>query len=145
MANVKNQGMGLLMYTQDYDGKYPDAQAWSESSLSWISRDGAAFHCPALRKDEFGYAFDSRLTGKDSAILADPEKTSVIFESQNRAQNATNPGTGFSTRHNGSGNVGFADGHAQALKRETFETLPVPRWEESKAGEAKKAAEDAKR
>jgi prepilin-type processing-associated H-X9-DG protein len=143
--NIKRQSIALRMYLQDYDGFFPHrSDLWTEKLYPY-TKNGADFRCPSLGRSEFGYTFDSHLAGKDSETLADPEKTSVIFESQNRARNATSPGTGFSTRHNGFGSVGFADGHAKSLKREAFDALPAPRWKESKAGEAKKVAEDAKR
>ena len=133
------------MYVQDYDERFPhQPELWMTALGPYVKND-ELYRCPSLSKSEYGTAFDSRLAGKDSATLSEPEKTSAIFESQNRARNANSPGTGFSTRHNGFGNVGFADGHAKSLNREAFEALPAPDWKESKAGKAKKVAEGAKR
>ena len=145
LSRRKNQSVALVMYIQDYDERFPsNPNRWMDQLFPYLKSE-PGLQCPSLKQGEYGTAFDSRLAGKSSAALADPEKTSAIFESQNRARNAASPGTGFSTRHNGFGNVGFADGHAKALNREVFEALPAPRGKELGGVGAKKATEETKK
>ena len=134
------------MYIQDYDGVFPEKPSDWMNILASYTNGTKAFQCPSLDKEEFGYAFDSQLAGTSQEKIAEPLETTIaIFESTNRAKNAASPGIGFSTRHDGVGNVAFADGHAKSLHREAFDALPVLGIKDSSAKTAKNAARDTKK
>ena len=62
LSNVKQIGLGILMYSQDYDDRYMPKVGWVESALPYIKNEGV-FRCPELEKSErYGYALNGVLS-----------------------------------------------------------------------------------
>lgn len=118
LSNMKQQGLALLMYAQDYDGQLPlKSPGWMDSIRPYTKNE-EMLHCPSLRFDEYGYAFDARMAGKNQKKLKSPDTVLLLLESTNTQKNALSSGEGFAPRHNERGNIVFADGHAKSLRSE---------------------------
>lgn len=121
LTNVKQTTLGSLLYSADYDEKFPDASRWVDRTVPY-AKSPAIYHCPILSKSDYGYAFHDLLSlsktpaGKDSTTV-------MIFESTDLTRNAHGTLTTFEpARHvskvsggTSSSNVGYADGHAKAI------------------------------
>jgi prepilin-type processing-associated H-X9-DG protein len=120
LANVKQLSAAMVMYSQDYDGRFPRATVWMDAIRPRITKE-TVYHCPSVRgsgPSSFGYAFNSNLTGKKAAAIPNPAAARMLYDSSNLARNASDPVTSLANppRH-GSGNIlGYADGHAQWLR-----------------------------
>lgn len=118
LSNMKQQGLALLLYAQDYDGQLPlKSSGWMDSIRPYIKNE-EMFHCPSLRSDEYGYAFDARMAGKNYKKLKSSDTVLLLLESTNKQKNALSSGEGFAPRHNERGNIVFADGHSKSLRSE---------------------------
>lgn len=144
LSNMKQQGTAMMMYAQDYDERFPaEPDKWIDAVYSYVKQEHV-FKCPSLRETEFGYAFYTRLAGKPSENLTNAATVEMIFESVDRRKNATGNKAKFSTRHDGLGNIAFADGHGKALRRESLDALPGPVWQENAVTDAKGSAKEPK-
>ena len=134
ISNVKQLSLGLMMYAQDYDDRFPPTAGWSAHLWPYVKVE-SAFHCPSLGMRGYGYAFDRRLDRISLEKLTAPSETAALYETTDWAKDATWPGTRFATRHSDRGCVAFADGHVKALKSDAFDALrPPPTTEPPRAG-----------
>ena len=90
--------------------------------------------CPAAPELECGYAFNAAVDGLPRRALDRPSDLIIIFESDAGWNAAGGPELlPDEPRHLGSDNYGFADGHAQWIKRRknpdgTWSKEPVGDW-----------------
>ncbi len=110
-SNMKQLATALLMYSQDYDGRFPIAGRWDTDLMPYI-KNAAVLRCPA-RAMPSGYAFNSNLSGIDSSRLIAAANVPMIFESSLGSPGTADPLTSFLTPHNGNGGVGYADGRVK--------------------------------
>lgn len=131
LSNMKQQGTALMMYSQDYDENFPaQTDKWMDAIYPYL-KSWKIFHCPSLKEREFGYAFNEKLAGKSAESLTNSATIEMSFESVDRWKNASGNREKFSVRHDGFGNIAFADGHGKALNRDSFKMLPAPSWQEN--------------
>jgi hypothetical protein len=120
ISHMKQQSLGILMYSMDYDERMPPANQWMDLAAPYIKRD-EVFHCPVLVKENptgFGYAFETRLSALPMERVESANMTPMIFDSTLLSGNATDSGSSLAispVRHrNATGPcayVSFADGH----------------------------------
>ena len=122
-SNVKQLGLGLLMYANDENDSLPRAEAWMDAVQPYILNE-PVFHSPSLKPPaEYGFAFRRHLGGEDISKVVAPDQVAMVFDSTDLRRNATgeldllpNP-----PRYHRAGTatnvVAFVDGHA----------IPVPR------------------
>jgi prepilin-type processing-associated H-X9-DG protein len=121
LTNLKQDGLGMLMYAQDYDGKLPPAQGWMDKLVPYMPKDEKAFHCPSAKSSgeekAYGYAFNSAISTIVVTQIPSPPTTGMIFDSNANGRNASVKGGIYPTpaRHSQKNNVAFADGHAKAV------------------------------
>jgi len=114
MSNMKQQGLALMMYAQDYDEVMPPKDTkWMDTLLPYI-KDEKAYRCPSVGQGEFGYAFSSELLGKKFKNIKSPVETVAIFETASTGRNQV--GGSVAYRHRKFTNTAFADGHVKAEK-----------------------------
>jgi len=117
LSNIKQLGLGVLMYANDYDDKLPKAAVWMDS-IGEYTKGSNLYHDPELNgTTEYGYAFRDKASGIKSASVAKPAEFQLIFDSVLLGRNAhsepsTMPHPG---RHLGHNCVGYMDGHAKSL------------------------------
>jgi prepilin-type processing-associated H-X9-DG protein len=133
MANVKQINLGLLMYCQDWDERFPPkhqagmtggllppppgAQTAYGSAISpyppgdWRSdiypyiRNSEILLCPSSRAPD-SYQFNEEMHGVWLGKIVEPQRTLSVYEKGWRDGSSPPP-------HNGGYNVGFVDGHCK--------------------------------
>jgi prepilin-type processing-associated H-X9-DG protein len=116
LSNVKQIGLGVLMFIQDHDERYKfKAETYKKSIMPYIKNE-AVFRCPDDKSVGISYSFNANLAGIGLANLQYPADTVMIYEGKNGK---------LDFRHNGKASVGFADGHAKLINAEGAKKL---RW-----------------
>lgn len=115
-SNLKQLGLGIAQYTQDYDEVMPPVRKWqSDDVLYPYLRNRTVYNCPALGVRGNGYAFNSKLSRISLAQINSTSQTIELYETSNPNSNVFAPFTGRAYRHQKDGkdgmNICFADGH----------------------------------
>ena len=121
LSNVKQMGVASLMYAQDHDNKLPPSAQWMNKIRPYAWE--GLYHCPTAAPGSnlidpsrpYGYAMDSRTSGKSLTKMKTPENVVVLYDSTNTARNATDAGTSRANRHRKGANVSYADGHSKTV------------------------------
>lgn len=104
------------MYAEDWD--LPPRENWMDA-ITPYTKNHVMEHCSEVRGPaEYGYAYNSQLSGLDETKIADPGKLPMIYDSTNLARNASDPVASLPKpgRHEGRNSISYADGHARAAK-----------------------------
>jgi hypothetical protein len=121
MGNMKQLGLALSMYTQDYDDHLPRAAEWMDATALYLN-SLRPYRCPQLhssKPEDFGYAFNSLFTGKATGGIKDKANALLLSDSSDLWWNANSPGrtrVANPPRDNGSDIFAFADGHVKAFR-----------------------------
>jgi prepilin-type processing-associated H-X9-DG protein len=128
LSNIKQIGLGLIMYSDDFDDQLSVANKWMDLTLHYAKKEALyhALEVPSATPSTYGTAFRSELSGRDTTKIAAPEHRAMAFDSTLMEWNAAsglwslpNP-----PRHSGRSNVVvFADGHAKAVTQEASQNL----------------------
>jgi hypothetical protein len=119
ITNIKTVGLGLQMYQQDYDGRFPRASEWMDTTLPYVLKDKRRYHCAALDEshaNDFGHAFNSVLSLRALGKHESPEKVLMLYDANDLRWNANAPnrtGAANPPRHHGGDVFEYADGHAK--------------------------------
>ena len=148
LNNIKQLGMATIQYSQDWDEKYPAAKEWmtklepytgvpaagggnatagGDSGAGENSRRfRSVWQCPSVSSDRnvtdlFGYAYNVKVSGREQSSFSDKEirMTPLIYDSEKLEKNASDPFQSVAYRHSHAACIGYADGHAQAVKSKT--------------------------
>lgn len=115
-SNLKQQMLGVLMYSQDYDERLPPASKWVDVLQPYVKSE-QVFKCPSMTAitngQGLGYAFNQNLSQISAEKISSSATTVAIYETSNPARNWFGPGTGRAYRHAGGSNIAFADGHVK--------------------------------
>ncbi|CAN5504185.1 hypothetical protein BH11ARM2_BH11ARM2_12070 [soil metagenome] len=114
LVRTRQAAIGLVVYAEDADGHFPQQSDWTDATSRFVKYD-ASFRCPLLPKGAFGYAFNSTLS--EGRMPKNPESTILVFESTKPERNVSDPFTSFPKpgRHEGKGNLAYADGHVKSV------------------------------
>lgn len=115
-SNVKQLGLGLILYTQDHKGKYPASAANFKAAVNAYVMEASLFHCPDDAVGAESYSFNAKLQGLSVENIASPSETVAIYEGKNGV---------IDFRHHGISVVGFSDGHIGIVRKEQVGSL---RW-----------------
>jgi prepilin-type processing-associated H-X9-DG protein len=106
LSNVKQLALGTIMYATDNDDRLPDASHWRSAVMPYV-KNAEIFRCPTDTSGAVSsYRMNPRLSRLAMTAVREPANTAMIYEGD---------GNGFIARHNGTGSVGFVDGHAKVL------------------------------
>jgi prepilin-type processing-associated H-X9-DG protein len=113
LRNLKQIGLGLMMYCQDYDERMPPAAEWCTVVDPYL-RNRDLFRCPSA-PTPYGYAFNRNLDRVGLAQLRRPAATVLVFESSAARPNATDTGQSLCrpARHPQGNNFAYTDGHVR--------------------------------
>jgi len=126
--NVKQQVIGLVIYSADNDDAFPRADNWFDVTLNSLQKvrgspkaameDSEFHHHGVLPDRDFGYAFLDKASGIKGENIPTDSQFVLIFDSTLLGRNAhsgldTLPHPG---RHLGFNAEAFADGHAKAIE-----------------------------
>jgi prepilin-type processing-associated H-X9-DG protein len=105
LSNVKQLVLAFQMYAGDHGDRLPLADSWVSAVWPYAKNRGL-FVCPTDRKGStLSYAMPWSMSEAKLGDIPEPERTPIVYDAD---------GSGaFAPRHNGGGNVGFADGHAK--------------------------------
>ncbi|MCS7309035.1 MAG: hypothetical protein NZ741_02325 [Armatimonadetes bacterium] len=109
MQNLKALGMAVLLYTEDWDERYPPAHVWCDSIRPY-ARSPEDFRCPAARHLQSGYAMNDQLDSLKVEDLVTPSETVMLFDSTG-GWNQAGGKEQVARRHGETANFAFADGH----------------------------------
>jgi hypothetical protein len=120
--NLRSLHSGLLIYSTDYDDKFPTAD-WDTTIFPYVKAQ-QSYTCPALYEPgttASGYSMNPALYGKTQNELGDIDKFVVFFESTSAVKgDEADPSTHLTTsRHAGSIYQVYLSGYVEDL-----ETLP---------------------
>lgn len=130
VLNLKMIGIGLIMYSSDYDDRFPSAGRWMDGVVPYM-RSEDSFACPKVRlqypadvtggkgKGQYGYALSSQIVGRHEEKIEEPGKKIMLFDSSRLERNVIGgpallprPGRHVHDAKPGN-NVGYADTHSK--------------------------------
>jgi len=119
LSNLKQLGLGILMYAQDHDETLPHADKWCDELMPYLKNE-EILRCPQAPELECGYAFNVALSGLSLGMIEAPAETIILFDSDQGKRNGSAAVTAIPKvgRHNGGNNVGYVDGHCKWLSPE---------------------------
>ncbi len=122
--NMKQLGLGMIMYADAHNDQLPVAAAWSDSVSNFVSSTNV-FHCPADSRPGCSYAFNQKLDQHN--IKQINPRTVLVFESTAGWNSSGGPEIMEKNRHGRDGcNIVFADGHVQRVRNTELAAL---RWD----------------
>jgi prepilin-type processing-associated H-X9-DG protein len=131
LSNMRQLGLGMMMYAQDYDERFPPSERWM-TVLDPYVKNKRPFVCPIVKRENpkamSSAAMDVRLSMIEIGKITDPKKHSLAYESSRTDWNAADPGQTFTTRHNNQtmGSLAYADGHARSVTKDEFQLAAGP-------------------
>jgi len=123
LSNLRQLGLGCLVYCLDYSGPYPDGRVWSDLTLPYVL-SLRMYQCPSLPDSPCGYAYNPALGGRPQEQLRVPDQVAMLFDGKG-GWNDRGGEDRVAKRHEGF-NCAFADGHAE-LVRGTHKAMWMPR------------------
>jgi len=120
-SNLKQIGLGLLMYSQDYDEIIPSPKDWDDKLLPYL-KDEQLYNCPTVRPKIYGYALNTNLSEVNSSQVETPSMAVTFFDSQQLEKGTGGGQSDIAYRHKvmadarfTGANIAFADGHVQYM------------------------------
>jgi hypothetical protein len=115
LSNLKQAGLGMLIYSSDFDDRLPPASEWMDTIKPDVKIE-SIFHCNKVSPGEYGYAFNPQVAG--SRPDAKAETTPLIYDSAAKGRSAVAPFDSLPNppRHGTVNYVACADGHAKASR-----------------------------
>jgi uncharacterized protein YjeT (DUF2065 family) len=111
-TNLRQAGLAMLMYVQDYDGHMPHGAEWCDAIQPYV-KNLQICTCPALRGRKGGYALNDSLVGQRVTGAQNPAQTIMLFDASS-GWNADGGSGLMAFRHLGASNVCYAEGHVSA-------------------------------
>jgi prepilin-type processing-associated H-X9-DG protein len=106
LSNAKQLGLGVLMYVQDYDERFPRKSDSFKSPILPYVKNEDIFRCVLDAKGVLSYRFNLRLANLSLAAIERPADTILLYEGKNEKPEY---------RHNGRAAIVLADGHAKLM------------------------------
>ena len=123
---LRQVGMAMRMYMDDYDEKLPPADKWQDNLTPYVKNQSKiVFHCPVLEPDGHGYAMNWKLSRQPESAVESPVQTVAIYENNVPRANAHYDGRDLIFRHELNDGIGanflYVDGHvARGLTNQNF-------------------------
>jgi len=113
LVNLKQLGMAVKTYLNDYDVHYPLAADWCDALSPYVKRSDV-FPCTNLLEARCGYAYNRRLTGFTEQTVNWPVEVVLCYEARGGWNLAGGPELA-ECRHADGFFLVYVDGHTQAL------------------------------
>jgi hypothetical protein len=113
-ANMKQLALGLTMYMQDYDERFPPPAKWSSGVLPYV-KNRSIFRCPSDAAN-WSYALNQNVAGNDMVNL-EPNWV-MLFESNIHRAGASGLAAQVAkpARHYGGSNYALVNGETKRLE-----------------------------
>jgi len=144
-SNEKQIALGFKQYLQDYDEKYPVADANWPAAINVYTKSSQILRCPSASSgtaSDIDYSYNSSLGAKRESQIQSSALVVLNAEADRGAATAaTAPGTTGRIRHFEGSNYAFVDGHVKWLKQvpsatDNSQTIPTFFVPLSAAGQA---------
>jgi prepilin-type processing-associated H-X9-DG protein len=126
-SNEKQMALAILMYSQDYDEKFPPAPRWMDVTASYV-KDDKVYHCPNVGHEPgvYGYAFNTTLSMVQFEKVQEPKTQRMLIDSTNLARNASDTGVSLPSpgRHSRGSVMAYADGRVLWKRSATEDAMP---------------------
>lgn len=111
-TRLKMLGVALLAYSADNDEHLPPATKWTDALQPYV-QDPEAFHDGSLKPEEFGFAFNIEVSGKQVTALGPLGTTPILFSSKVVTKNAAAKVDSLPVpgRYAGRNAIYYLDGH----------------------------------
>jgi prepilin-type processing-associated H-X9-DG protein len=119
MSHVKQLGAAMMLYSEDYEGRWPRKENWCDGVLPYArSPQGVpaatVFQCPSLPNQSGAYAYNGLLSSVSGNGIAFPSNTAAVFDARGGWNLAG--GAAMADRRHGNGlYMLFTDGHVRWL------------------------------
>lgn len=90
--NLSAIGRAMAAYTQDWDGRLPPADRWSDAIYPKYLKWEGNFACKAAR-GRYGYSMNSKLSGARLDEIQNADRVPLVFETTKSQPNAHDPVT----------------------------------------------------
>ncbi len=132
LSNVKQLALAQMMYAMDYDEVMVPASAWPTNLQPYV-KNTHVFACPADRRKEkhragegpdslpLSYTMSEAMGGIPVSDVAAPAETAMLYD----GTQVSGDRQAADYRHRKNLSVGFCDGHAKLLSRESFESVQL--------------------
>jgi hypothetical protein len=104
-SNLKQIGLGMLMFAQDHNETFPNAGTWQSDLMPYI-KNAQVFECPGSRRGSASYEMNPRVSQLRLAQIPMPATTPLVYD----AGFPNGPPT-----HPEGWNVVFTDGHCKSV------------------------------
>lgn len=121
-TNESNLGKAMMMYANDYKGKYPTSSQWCDLLIEYTDANERTFQCKGSGEWSCNYAMNKNIEALGTSA---PPDMVLVFESKEEGLNQAG-GLELVTikNHGGDGcNVLFNDGHVEYVKKEDVNNL----------------------
>jgi len=115
MSNLKQIGLALLMYIEDYNERFPAPGANWEEVLYPYCKNSDIFLCPSDRNGLPSYQLNPSLRGVVLGQILEPARTVAVFESDDLKT--------VTWRHQNGAHFCFVDGHVKWFSAGTEKEL----------------------
>jgi prepilin-type processing-associated H-X9-DG protein len=104
-SNLKQVGLGMLMFAQDHNETFPNADTWRNDLMPYI-KNQQVFECPRSGQGSASYQMNPRMSQRRLAEIPMPATTPLVYDAGFPNGTPTHP-EGW--------NVVFVDGHCKAV------------------------------
>jgi len=125
-SNAKQVAVGMMMYVQDYDERYPPTTTWQNDVMPYI-KNALVYQCTERPYMPYGYAYNKLLDKLTMDKLTAPANTPMLYESTLGYLGAADKLESFVTPHNGLGTVAYADGHVKSVPTAPLASTGLPK------------------
>ncbi len=121
VSNIKRLGLAQIIYSIDFDDRYPSADRWRTllSSQGYLkSTDGDSNASLRCRDSSFPftYGMNAGLSKRRADEIASPADTVLLFECDSNSPDAKGGKEQFAPRHYGRGSLAWGDGRAKLVR-----------------------------
>ena len=121
-TNMTVLGMAMLVYSNDYDDKFPTSSKWCDLLIEHAEVTGQSLRCLGGPEGPCNYAMNKNVEGL--ALRALPPDMVLLFETHPGWNQSGGPEILATDNHEGEGcNVLFVDSHVAFVKTEDLDDL----------------------
>lgn len=117
LSGVKQIGLGLMMYCQDYDEVMPPQQAWRDGVFPYIKNE-SVFRCPTSPEGATSYAYNAQADRVKMGDVPNPADAVLVFEANGSGRNPFGSADMLNAPHANTGSICFFDGHCRLMSPE---------------------------
>lgn len=125
---MKQVGLGIAQYCQDFDERYPPANKWCDVIQPYV-RSQTILNCPKAGAKDYGYAMNWKFSRRDWGTIETPATSVLQYESNVLQRNRNGDGKDLTFRHEIDAtlgaNYGYADGHVKWNRQDSLQEFRI--------------------